>query len=416
MRLIAAALSFLALALLVAPPLRAQTREPRFKLPATTYDYASVAVPAGLPGLSFLSSNDPAAREVANQRATLGRVLFYDPLLSRNQTRSCSSCHQQARGFADGKPHSNGFLGRSTPRNSMSIVNLGFHEGGFFWDARAATLEQMVLMPIENPIEMGMSLDALITRLQVEPGYPDLFRRAFGDPTVTSSRIAQTLAEFLRSIVSFHSKYDEGLAAVGDFDKDFPNFTAAENRGKRLFFGESASRQRSCAACHMQRERTCCPSAVILDPVAFQSDECRNNGVDPGRASDDLGLAGVTHDSKDRGKFRAPSLRNVELTGPYMHDGRFATLSEVVQFYSDRVRPHPMLDPILQNGPTPGGWSASPGVSASMSGGTIGLPMTRRERADLVAFLKTLTDWYLARDPRFADPFVGSKQRSLGGS
>ena len=312
--------------------LPAQQATPRFVLPDVPYDYAPLAAPGlaahySLPGRNGIilcgcrpapDPSMPPPRDRTNELATLGRVLFYDPLLSRNQTRSCASCHQQARAFADGQAHSRGFRGQTTRRNSMSIANLGLHDHGFFWDARAETLEQMVVMPIQDPIEMGMDLPGVLERLRTEPGYADLFARAFGDPTIDEKRLAEALAQFVRSIVSLRSRYDEGLAATGAVDKDFPNFTAAENRGKRLFFGEPRARARSCAACHVELHHfDCCSDTSRIEPVSLQSDVCRNNGLDVGRQTDDPGLARVTGKAEDRGKFRAPSLRNVELTGPY---------------------------------------------------------------------------------------------------
>jgi cytochrome c peroxidase len=333
--------------------------------------------------------------------------------LSRNRTRSCASCHKQARAFADEKAHSRGFAGQATRRNSMSIANLGPHESGFFWDARAATLEQMVVMPIQDPIEMGMDLPSVLARLRAEPGYAELFARAFGDPQIDETRLAEALAQFVRSIVSLRSRYDEGLAATGDVDKDFPGFTAAENRGKKLFFGDLATRRQSCAGCHVERGPRGCCDTFTIEPVSLQSEVCRNNGVDLGRASDDPGFGRVTGKAEDRGKFRAPSLRNVELTGPYMHDGRFATLEQVMQFYSDRVLAHPNLDEVLRREAGKPGWGQPAGTPAPADltmamapPPRLGVPLSSRERADLVSFLKTLTDRELVRDPRFGDPFV----------
>ncbi|HZN41208.1 MAG TPA: cytochrome c peroxidase [Planctomycetota bacterium] len=412
-----------------AAALPAQKATPRFFLPDVPYDYAPLAAPGlaahfSLPGRNGtipnggcgpLSSTPPAPPppDRTNELATLGRVLFHDPLLSRNQTRSCASCHQQSRAFADGHAHSRGFGGRSTRRNSMSIANLGQFVRGFFWDARAETLEKMVVMPIQDPIEMGMDLPGVLARLRTEPGYAELFARAFGDPAIDERRLAEALAQFVRSIVSLRSSYDEGLAATGDVDKDFPNFTAAENRGKKLFFGDAGTRPQSCAACHVERVFAWCGNSFFIDPVSLQTDCCRNNGVDLGRASDDAGLGNVTGKAEDRGKFRAPSLRNVELTGPYMHDGRFATLEQVMQFYSDRVLAHPNLDEVLRHDAGKSGWGQPAGTPAPVDltmgmapAQRLGVPLSSRERADLVAFLKTLTDWELVRDPRFADPFV----------
>ena len=418
--------------------LPAQAPQPRFVLPEVPYDYAPLAAPGlakhfslparngrplprgcgccGGPASQLAEPPPPPPPDRTNELATLGRVLFHDPLLSRNQTRSCASCHQQARAFADGQARSRGFHGRPTRRNSMSIANLGLHDRGFFWDARAETLEQMVVLPIQDPIEMGMDLPGVVARLRAEPGYVELFAAAFGDPAVDEKRLAEALAQFVRSIVSLRSRYDEGLATTGDVDKDFPGFTASENRGKRLFFGDKETRARSCAGCHVERVyRGCATDTFGIEPVLLHSEDCHNNGLDRGRPSDDPGLGNVTGKAADRGKFRAPSLRNIELTGPYMHDGRFATLEQVMQFYSDRVQPHRNLDPVLRRDGSKPGWGqpagAPPQVDLALSSPLerLGVPLTGRERADLIAFLKTLTDWELVRDPRFADPFVEPK-------
>jgi cytochrome c peroxidase len=380
----------------------AQQQPPRWHLPREPYDYAAVAAPAGMPGLSLPARYDPALRQKTNARATLGRVLFYDPLLSRNGTRSCGSCHQQRFAFADGRAHSVGFAGARTPRNAMAIANLYEHQGGFFWDARARTLEEMVLLPIQNPIEMGLDLDTLVDRVIAAADYVPLFAAAFGDPGVNPPRIACALATFVRAITSHGSRYDRELAAAhDDVDRDFAGFTAAENRGKRLFFGTDEHRGDSCASCHVSFGG-CCWS--ILEPGSLDSGACSSNGIDAGHRQADAGRGAVTGDPLDRGLFRAPSLRNIELTGPYMHDGRFARLEDVVDFYATRFAPrrHERFGPV----PTP------PPAASSTYRRTTDPPdqfaFSTSERADLVAFLKTLTDWPLVRDPRFGDPFRGS--------
>lgn len=411
-------LAMLALAVVAATALRAQQRSPRFTLPAVPYDYRAVDVPAGHPLEALRTGNAAPGGERVDAQATLGRVLFYDPLLSRNERRSCASCHRQDRAFADDRALSVGFRGKPTRRNSPGIVNLALHRGGFFWDQRVSWLEQMVLSPIEDPIEMGLDLHTLEVRLSAAPGYPELFAAAFGDATVTRGRVAAALATFLRAIVSLRSRYDEGLAAAGDADRDFANFTAAENRGKRLFFGGAGGREHSCAACHMQRGGSgFCGNAYVLGDAVFRPDGCRNNGVDSGRRDDDPGRAGVTGRLADRGAFRPPSLRNVEFTAPYMHDGRFATLEDVVRFYASGVRAHPQLDRLLAPAPGSSSWGGGapePPATDAVGPGTLaaprrGMPMTSAEQRDLVAFLKTLSDPAVRTDPRFADPFAPAR-------
>lgn len=263
----------------------------------------------------------------------------------------------------------------------MSLVNLRYYRPGkFFWDHRADSLEAQVLMPIENPIEMGHRLDILVDQLQATAFYQPLFESAFGESAfgesvVTKDRIAKALAQFVRSIVSYRSRYDMGRAQVASVLEPFPNFTEQENFGKEQFFGRAR-----CAQCHLPSDGAGQQSAF------FQLSKPAANGVDSDDASD-LGLAEHTGRLGDRGKFKASTLRNIELTAPYMHDGRFKTLDSVIEHYNWSVRPHQNLDPILQDF-----------VS--------GLALPEVPKVALAAFLLTLTDHELIRDPRFSDPFV----------
>ncbi len=323
--------------------------------------------------------NTPADNPITDAGATLGRALFYDPRLSANETVSCASCHQQEHAFADPAVLSLGFDGGETARHGMPLVNLRWvASGAMFWDERAPTLEDQVLGPIQDEVEMGMSLDELEARLASIPEYDALFAAAFGDTTASADRVARSLAQFVRALASTDSPYDAGLAAAGgDPRPDFAGLSAAENRGKALFFGPAG-----CAACH---------TAVGLQPgerpsqaSVFFLDRAANNGLDLD-SSADPGVGGVTGDARDDGRFKSPSLRNVAVTGPYMHDGRLETLADVVEHYRSGVQPHPNLDPRLQqNGAT---------------------RLTDAEADDLVAFLETLTDEAFLDDDRFADPW-----------
>lgn len=384
----------------------AQTRSPRFTLPETPYSYASGSEEPIDDGKSFLRSNTPGGNPLTDAGASLGRVLFYDRQLSRNRSVACGSCHVQARAFADGRARSRGDGGRPGARNSMPLMNLRFRIGTFFWDGRRDTLEAAVLDPIQNPIEMGMDLQELVLRLESDPDYAPLFGGAFGDPAVTPERIGRALAQFVRSMTSLGSRFDAGLAKESDVTKDFENFTAEENRGKRIFFGDG---ERSCASCHMQiRQVGWCGNAIERSSRIFQGNEPMNNGVDPGRESDDAGQGAVTGKPEDRGKFRAPSLRNVALTAPYMHDGRFETLEDVVRFYALRVRRSPTLDRRMRGGASSGashGWGGSASLGLNGAGSALGFALNSKERRDLLAFLLTLTDEGFVTDPRFADPF-----------
>jgi cytochrome c peroxidase len=394
-------LSLFAIALFTAAAVEAQSLSPKLRLPVELYDYTLVRTFAGPQRLRLGYSGCapsccvgprpigwvPQERpvRVADHIATLGRVLFYDRRLSRNRKISCASCHQQSHAFADPRRLSRGFLGGKTRRNSIALVNVGGNAGAFFWDGRAKTLEQMVLMPIQDPVEMGMELGALVARLRGDRDYRILFRRAFGDVAVTPPRIATALAGFVRALGSFRSKFDLGLRLSTSPGGAPFNFTAAENRGKRIF-------RSSCATCHTITKNW---STMPL----FQNYQYANNGLDRGRKRDDPGREGVTRKRADRSKFRMPSLRNIELTAPYMHDGRFRTLEQVVAFYANRVRSSETLDKRMLS-------DHSSGHGRALVSAPPGIPLTGRDRADLVAFLKTLTDKEFVKDPRFSDPFV----------
>ncbi len=340
-------------------------------LPASPYNYANPDLPAHFRANQVQNlDNTPNNNPVTNNGATLGRVLFYDKNFSANNTTSCGSCHLGVNGFSDPAQFSVGFQGGVTGRNSMGLANARYYNNGrFFWDERAATLEAQTLMPIQDPVELGMTLDGLVTKLQGVDYYPPLFENAFGDSTITSERISLALAQFIRSMVSYQAKYDTGLAAAGNPNNNFANFTAQENQGKDLFF---ANRTR-CSDCH--------------ETALFVGDQPRNNGLDA--TTTDAGEGGVNGNQNDNGKFKAPSLRNIELTAPYMHDGRFATLEEVVEHYNSGVQDHPNLDNRLRRGGNPRR-----------------LNLNDNEKAALVAFLKTLTDETMINDIKFSDPFV----------
>ncbi|MFN3241627.1 MAG: cytochrome-c peroxidase [Planctomycetota bacterium] len=397
----------------------AQQRGPRPALPETPFCYddrlPGVSMAVGCGGIQPSAETLARQRRLRDHRATLGRVLFYDRRLSKNGKRSCGSCHQQALGFADGQARSRGFRGKRTRRNSMPIVNLAYHKGPLFWDGRAAKLEQMVLMPIEDDLEMGHDVDEVLRVLRRDPDYVALFDRAFESRYIDRERLGIALATFVRALVSHRSRYDDGLAAAnGDVKQPFANFTASENRGKALFFGTGGGD--SCAACHVGRVDGRCGSYIPGTPQVFAHDGLRNNGLPDRGGRRDRGHAAVSGRDADVRRFRAPSLRNVAVTGPYMHDGRFRTLAEVVDFYARGVRNGKTLDPLLRRSESGGSWGGrSGGATLPMLGGalhspaspvSLGFPMDTRARRDLVAFLETLTDESFLRDPRFSDPFV----------
>lgn len=339
-------------------------------LPSTADDYVGYAV-TNLPtqfrqnlgplGAIDRADNTPADNPITNDGAALGRALFYDPRLSHDNGTSCASCHQQSAGFSDPAAKSTGFEGQQTARHSMGLSNAKFYApGSFFWDQRAATLEDQVLQPIESPVEMGETLSNVVAKLGQTEFYPELFERAFGDRTITADRMSKAMAQFVRSMVSYQSKYDSAFNQAG-----VPNFaatlTAEEERGRQLFHGGGR-----CGGCHGT-------DAQIASTT-------HNIGLD----------ATNTDEGAGDGEFKVPSLRNIAVRGTFMHDGRFSSLEEVIRFYSTGIQNNPDLDPTLRNG----------------QGQPIRLNFSPQQVSDLAAFLRTLTDETLLTSALFSDPFV----------
>jgi cytochrome c peroxidase len=300
--------------------------------------------------------------------ATLGRVLFYDQNLSINNSISCATCHKQVLGFADNAPLSKGFENRLTSRNSMPIQNLGSAFGftPLFWDGRENNLHQMVLKPIVNHVEMGINdLDKLSLKLQSIPYYQDLFQNAYGSPEVTGQRLSESLATFLLNIRSNNTKFDRNNMGTEEL-------SAIELRGKELFFDTY-----DCNNCH-----------VVQNPSGYiEAGTFANIGLE--EVYSDPGLATVTKNSFDEGKFKIPSLRNVTLTAPYMHDGRFETLEEVLDFYSEDISTNDNLDFRLRD----------------QHGAPMKFNIPESDKQAMIAFLNTLTDASMISDPRFSNPF-----------
>lgn len=361
--------------------------EAMLNLPSTAYDYTSINLPNHLttnsllgPGQNAATDNDntPEANPITNDGATLGRVLFYDKQLSANGTVSCATCHKQEKGFSDDATLSIGFEGETTRRHSMSLVNAKWYgRGRFFWDERATTLEEQVLMPFQDSVEMGMTLDEVVNSVNARDFYPDLFENAFGTNEINSERIAMALAQFVRSIVSVESKYDVGRPEVNAPTDNFPNFTQSENNGKRLFFLPIPLGGGGCVGCHS------------TEAFINTDNGTTNNGLDV-TSTDDLGVFEAINNPIFIGRFKVPSLKSIELTAPYMHDGRFATLEEVVEHYNSGIKKHPTLSNALINNNT---------------GEPVRLNFNEQQKTDLVNFLKTLTDYNLSNDVRFSNPF-----------
>lgn len=315
----------------------------------------------------FVKMQASADNPLTRAGVSLGRQLFYDPILSRDSTRSCSSCHIQAFGFSDTTQVSLGIENRKGKRNAIALTNLGYHYTQFFWDGRVASLEEQALVPIEDSLELGNAWEEVEQRLREHPSYPIAFRAAFGiknTAEIDRYLVAKALAQFERTFVSADSKFDQVL-------KGEAIFTPSEERGRLIFFDESEVLPTGeCAHCHV---------GPLLTTLTFF-----NNGLDntDGDLADN-GLAGVSGNVFDLGKFKTPSLRNIALTAPYMHDGRFTTLEEVIEQYNK------------------GGH-----YSKNESPNIRPLGLQAQDKADLIAFLHTLTDTsYLERE-ELSNPFL----------
>ncbi|MEM8528415.1 MAG: cytochrome c peroxidase [Bacteroidota bacterium] len=317
------------------------------------FDYFNREVPAHLKKERMWIYNE----ELANRQAALGRLLFYDPMLSKNNLISCATCHQQPKAFSDNLQFSTGLFGEQTTRNSMALVNLGFQRR-FFWDFSGDGLEQEVMKPIQNHIEMGIeNLEQLTQKLQQSTSYPPLFEEVFGRAEITEQNLSTAIATFVKSIYCYDSKYDKGVTT------EFANFTRSEANGMALFFGKAG-----CEGCHNEPHFTSSWTANIGLDLEYKDRGARN------------------------GNFKIPSLRNIELTAPYMHDGRFSTLEEVVNHYDHGVKNHNDLNGYLLDR------SMIPYKPKRLN-------LSDHEKQDLIAFLKTLTDENMLRAERFSDPF-----------
>lgn len=329
---------------------------------ATPYNVVAVG---GIPPFPYPVNNPLTAKGVA-----LGRKLFYDPILSGDSTQSCSSCHSVNHAFSDTTQFSIGIDGLPGKRNAMPIYNLGYSpfDNGFFWDGRATTLEDQAIIPIQDPLEMHEIMPNVIIKLSNSSFYPQMFYEAFEVEEITNDDVANAIAQFIKSIVSGNSRYDK--AAAGELF-----LTDQEVQGFELF---NALDGGDCFHCHG------------INAGLFTDFQYRNNGIDSILTFVnflDAGLGVVTGDTLDYGKFKTPSLRNVELTAPYMHDGRFATLEEVLDFYSENVNPTPFTDNFMQ---------------FAFQGG---VQLTSDEKAAIIAFLKTLTDDGFKNNPEYQNPF-----------
>ncbi len=360
---------------LISPP----PNEVTLDLPEEPYNYRIGELPNHI-----FNSTDPWSgggvdtvriSSISNNGATLGRVLFYDKILSSTGDVSCGSCHKQELSFADEGAFSEGVDEIMTTRNSMHINDLawGAFQEQLFWDFRANQLEKMVLDPIANEEELGgPTMASIINNMYDTDYYGPLFEKAYGDPTITTTRIASSISQFIRSMTTLNSKFDQEAA------NNFAGFSELEMTGKQLF-------EESCSSCHAAPHFS---STNGFDFFFFPM----NNGLDSNFT--DLGAGAWTEDPSFDGVFKSPTLRNIALTAPYMHDGRFETLEEVIDFYSDGIQSNPTsafewmfaLEPDENN--------------------LRGFRFDDEEKEALMAFMNTLTDETFATNPKWSNPFV----------
>lgn len=311
----------------------------------------------------------PADYPLTMQRVALGRTLFHDGQLSRTGTQSCSSCHSQAAAFSDNRKYSIGVRGLPGTRQGMPLINLAWHARGFFWDGRSPTLREQALHPIRDTLEMDETIDNVIKKLGSSRVYREQFIRAFGNDSITAERIGVALEQFMLTLVSADSKYDRAVQGRTLLSEQ-------EERGRQLFMREfdptGKVKGAECFHCHAQ--------------PFFTNDRFMNNGLDDDPSFKDLGRELVTGRPADRAKFKVPTLRNIARTAPYMHDGRFQTLEEVVHFYNTGVKQSSTVDPLMQ-------FNLKPGLNLSI-----------QDEQDLVAYLKTLNDETFLTNPIFRLP------------
>ena len=305
----------------------------------------------------LIPSNNPLTEE----GVALGKKLFFDRKLSGNNTQACASCHKPQNSFTDNTRFSNGIDGVFGSRNSMPLMNLAWNfTDKFAWDGKELGLERQALEPVKNPIEMHSNWRNVAEKLQQDPEYPTLFLRAFGTTTIDSSLVTKAIAQFERILISGNAKFDQYLLGNATLSLE-------ELNGFTIFMDEEKG---DCFHCHGSDN----------NPL-WTDNSFHNNGLDS--TFDDLGLGAVTGDPNDNGTFRSPSLRNLNFTAPYMHDGRFATLEEVINHYSEGLQFSSTIDPLMKK------------VNQG------GVQLTPQEKLDLKAFLLTLTDPEFINNPDF---------------
>ena len=322
----------------------------------------------------------PADNPMTVEGVALGRMLFYEKKLSGDNSISCGSCHQQSRAFTDEARFSKGIDGIEGTKNAMSIVNMLWTKR-FFWDGRSTSLEEQAKVPIEDPVEMHESLGDAVAKLQSDADYPELFLRAFGSDTITVENMVKSIAQFERTLISSNSKFDRHL-------REEYEATEEELRGIQLFYTHPVAGQLrggNCGDCHLG-------FLAGGSPEGFEG--FHNNGLDTDENLEP-GLESVTGNDFDRGKFKAPSLRNIALTAPFMHDGRFNTLEEVLDHYNEHIQGSVTLDVLIKEASN----------EEVIPNEPVKLHLTEQEKSDIIAFLHMLTDIDFVTNENFSDPF-----------
>ena len=316
---------------------------------------------------------EPFDNPSSEEGVELGRMLFYDTRLSANNTQSCASCHLPQASFSDTTAYSSGIDGIAGTRNAMPIINAGWMEDGIFWDGRAVTLEDQAFEPVPNPIEMHQGWKETVAKLQEDPEYPLLFERVFGSDQIDSVMVVKAIAQFERTLISGNAPFDKFLA------KNFATGSSGWSQDKELlayqgfaiFMDENKG---DCFHCHGDQ----------YNPL-WTDNIFHNNGLDAN--PQDPGLAAVTGNPADHGKFKTPTLRNLAFTAPYMHDGRFQTIDQVIQHYSSGLQSSPTIDPLMKNV------------------GQGGAQLTFQEQQALKWFLLSLSDSSFVENPAFQNPW-----------
>ena len=295
-----------------------------------------------------IPTNNPLTKE----GIALGKKLFFDKILSKDNTQSCATCHDPKKAFTDEAQFSVGVDGELGKRNSMPLFNLAWNfDERFTWDGKELSLERQALEPVRNPIEMHSKWTNVTERIKKHPEYPTLFRQAFGNTKIDSTLITKAIAQFERTLISGNSKFDQFLLGK-------TTLTQEEQNGFDVFMDETRG---DCFHCHGSNN----------NPL-WTDNKFHNNGLDA--VLSDLGLGAVTGDPNDNGEFKSPSLRNLKFTAPYMHDGRFATLDDVINHYSTGLQSSPTIDPLMKK------------VNEG------GVHLSENDKSDLKAFLLSLSD------------------------